>query len=168
MNEHWKKILTKLQLSCKLPFIIADKINHDKLLKANKPSVCSGLSCCERKANRPLCFMEFKVLAGEALGRVIIELYSDFVPRTVQNFVDICSGTELTYKNCLVHRIIRGKCMVTGDITCGNGRGGYSIYGSSFTEEPHVLKHSKPGKTLICPYSFINNRFYRGFINGAR
>lgn len=36
--------------------------------------------------------------------------------------------------------------MVTGDITCGTGRGGCSIYGERFPEETHILKHTKAGE----------------------
>ena len=34
--------------------------------------------------------------------------------------------------------------MVAGDITLGNGKGGVSIYGSTFESENFDLKHEKP------------------------
>lgn len=85
---------------------------------------------------------------GPVLGRVEIELYHDHVPVTVQNFLSICCGdnkSKLSYKNCLIHRIVPGKFLETGDVTKGNGRGGKSIYGDTFPEEGHQLKHTKAG-----------------------
>lgn len=80
------------------------------------------------------------------LGRIIIELYHDFTPVTVQNFMSICKGEEgITYEKCQIHNIIRGQCIETGDVTLGNGKGGKSIYGDSFHEENHILKHTKMG-----------------------
>lgn len=78
------------------------------------------------------------------------------MPVTVQNFLEICKETTgLTYKNCVVHRIVQGKYMESGDITHGTGRGGTSIYGKSFQEENHVLKHSKAGNS----YSHLMMKF---------
>lgn len=106
------------------------------------------------------CFLEFKVKNGERIGRIILELYYDYAPVTVQNFLSLCKGEEgLTYKGCPIHRIIRGQFLEAGDITQGNGRGGFSIYGKTFQEERLVLKHSKAGrknysKPCIAEYLF--------------
>lgn len=90
--------------------------------------------------------MDFRVKEGVYLGRIIIELYHDFVPVTVQNFLSICCNADgLTYKNCEVHRVAPGLFLETGDITKGNGKGGTSIYGDTFAEENHKLKHSRTG-----------------------
>lgn len=42
--------------------------------------------------------------------------------------------------------------MEMGDITQCNGRGGFSVYGKSFAEENHKLKHTKAGKNMITGY----------------
>lgn len=91
------------------------------------------------------CFLDFSTKNGKFLGRIIIELYFDHVPVSVQNFLELCKGDELSYRNNLVHRIILGEYMEMGDITHGTGRGGYSIYGKTFAEENHKLKHTKAG-----------------------
>lgn len=83
------------------------------------------------------------------LGRIIIELYPDLAPVTVQNFVSICKGEHgLTYEKCQIHNIVRGQCIETGDITLGNGKGGMSIYGESFYEESPILEHTKMGRVV--------------------
>lgn len=90
--------------------------------------------------------MDFRVKGGVYLGRIIIELYQDYVPVTVQNFLSICCKEDkLTYKNCPVHRVAPHEYLATGDITKGNGKGGTSIFGDTFAEENHRLKHTKPG-----------------------
>lgn len=91
--------------------------------------------------------MDFKVTNGEFLGRIIIELYDDYVPVTVQNFLTLCRGEEgLCYKNCPIHKIVPGKYVELGDITKGCGKGGASIFGENFAEENFALEHTKPGK----------------------
>lgn len=90
--------------------------------------------------------MVFKLKDGPVLGRIVIELYNDYTPVTVQNFLAICNGEQnLSYKNCEIHNIVRGQYIETGDITKGNGKGGVSIYGKTFDEENFTLKHKKAG-----------------------
>ncbi|XP_057664053.1 peptidyl-prolyl cis-trans isomerase F, mitochondrial-like [Diorhabda carinulata] len=145
MDKRWENIMEKMSHSCKFPLIITKAVNHDAILKS-EPSISSGLNLPQKDTpNRPKCFLEFKVRDGEYLGKVIIQLYFDYVPVTVQNFMELCRGEKLSYKNCLVHRIVRGQFLETGDITLGTGRGGTSIYGKTFREENHVLKHTKAG-----------------------
>lgn len=91
-------------------------------------------------------FMEFQIKDNLKLGKIIIELYNDYVPLTVQNFLSLCRGENgLSYKNCLIHNIVRGKYIETGDITKGNGKGGVSIYGEDFDQENFDLKHTRAG-----------------------
>lgn len=91
--------------------------------------------------------MEFSVPKFNIyLGKIIIELYHDFTPVTVQNFFSICKGEGgITYEKCQIHNIVRGQCIETGDIVLGNGKGGTSIYGDAFDEENYILKHTKMG-----------------------
>lgn len=104
------------------------------------------------------CFLEFQEKNGKPVGRIIIELYYDHVPVTVQNFLEICVGKDLTYEKCLVHRIVKGQFLETGDITKGTGRGGFSIYGETFHEENHMLKHTRSGNTRVRYFLNCNYR----------
>ncbi|KAL3277263.1 hypothetical protein HHI36_012614 [Cryptolaemus montrouzieri] len=138
----WRRRKKILQDTARYPIVLFKKRNIDREV-SKQPSISLGLS------KQPLhveCFMDFKVEKGEYLGRIIMELYQDFAPITVQNFVEICKGSnKLSYKNCPVHYIVKNQYLETGDITKGTGSGGFSIFGKSFDEENHKLKHSKPG-----------------------
>merc|ERR1712151_68716 len=84
-----------------------------------------------------------------------MELFSQVVPKTAENFRALStgekgtgkSGKALHYKNSAFHRIIPGFMCQGGDITRGNGMGGESIYGSTFADEFEngMVKHTGPG-----------------------
>ena len=73
-------------------------------------------------------------------GDMLIELFADKAPKTVNNFVFL--AREGYYDGTIFHRVISGFMAQGGDPT-GTGRGGP---GYRFADEFHIsLKHSKPG-----------------------
>lgn len=73
-------------------------------------------------------------------GDIVIELYADKVPNTVNNFVFL--ARQGFYDNTIFHRVISDFMAQGGDPT-GTGRGGP---GYRFADEFHPsLKHDKPG-----------------------
>ncbi|KAL9296326.1 hypothetical protein ACSQ67_022222 [Phaseolus vulgaris] len=67
----------------------------------------------------------------QRLGRIVIGLYGQDVPKTVENFIALCTVSGF---------VIQG-----GDIVHHDGKGSESIYGGTFPDENFKIKHSHAG-----------------------
>ena len=98
------------------------------------------------------CFFEVAI-DGKSIGKIVMELYYDDVPKTAENFRALCtgekgngkSGKPLHFKGSGFHRVIPGFMAQGGDFTAGNGTGGESIYGEKFPDENFKRKHEGRG-----------------------
>uniref|UniRef100_A0A2D4PCK3 Peptidyl-prolyl cis-trans isomerase n=2 Tax=Micrurus surinamensis TaxID=129470 RepID=A0A2D4PCK3_MICSU len=97
------------------------------------------------KESNPVVYLDISA-DDEPLGHVRIELFSNVVPRTAENFRALCTGEKgFGFQNSRFHRIIPDFVCQGGDITKHDGTGGQSIYGNSFEDENFEIKHTGPG-----------------------
>ncbi|EIM84870.1 uncharacterized protein STEHIDRAFT_122815 [Stereum hirsutum FP-91666 SS1] len=100
---------------------------------------------------RPIVFMDINI--GETpAGRIKMELFSETVPKTAENFRQLCTGEYRVnsrpqgYKNATFHRYVVPNFMCQGgDFIKGDGTGTFSIYGDKFPDENFQEKHTGPG-----------------------
>ncbi|KAI0263630.1 cyclophilin-like domain-containing protein [Gloeopeniophorella convolvens] len=99
---------------------------------------------------RPIVFMDVNI--GETpAGRLKMELFSDIVPKTAENFRQLCTGEYRVnsrpqgYKGATFHRVVPNFMCQGGDFLKGDGTGSFSIYGDKFPDENFQEKHTGPG-----------------------
>jgi len=88
-------------------------------------------------------------------GRIVMELFNEVTPRTVENFKRLAigqingNGEPYGFKGTKFHRVIPGFMLQGGDFQNEDGTGGYSIYNQRttglFPDENFCLKHGSPG-----------------------
>lgn len=116
------------------------------------PFLQSFASFSSSASKNPHVFFDVSI-GGKSAGRLVFELRKDVVPKTAENFRQLCtgeagkgqSGKPLHYKGSTFHRIIPNFMCQGGDFTHGTGVGGESIYGRKFPDENFTLKHQGLG-----------------------
>ncbi|EFJ19633.1 hypothetical protein SELMODRAFT_233315 [Selaginella moellendorffii] len=92
--------------------------------------------------DNPKCYLDISA-AGESLGRLVIELRKDVVPRTAENFRGLCTGEYgACYRGSSIHRIVPGYVAQARDLDLYCGK---SIYGKRFEDENFKLLHTSKG-----------------------
>lgn len=105
------------------------------------------MSFPEPRPGNDVVFMDIRI-GAEMVGRLVIELRTDTVPKTAKNFRSLClgdhtsvvTGSRLHYKNTAFHMVKRMFMAQGGDVVRNNGTSGESIYGPTFEDENFTLK----------------------------
>ncbi|KAL4709349.1 hypothetical protein ACJJTC_007081 [Scirpophaga incertulas] len=142
LDEHWKDTKHKLILGASLPFILfkTEKIDRDiKDPAFEKPP----------HVYRPKVSLEIWVPGGSKIGKVIIELFTDLVPKTCHLFTSLLKGDSRghAYMGTKFFRIVPNLYCRGGDVSKNNGFGTYvpERQTDPMGAESHILKHSVPG-----------------------
>lgn len=110
----------------------------------------------EKEKVRSRCYFDVAIGNMPVCGRIQFELFNDLVPKTAENFRQLCTGEAgigkntqkpLYYKDIIFHRVVKSFMIQSGDFCKSNGtpfNGGESIYGGTFDDENLTMKHDKP------------------------
>ena len=78
-------------------------------------------------------------------ARIVIGLFGDVLPRTVDNFVSLCE--QNAYAGTTFYRVLSDYCVQGGAIGDGSGKSGKSSFadGKSFEPDNYNIRHTKAG-----------------------
>eukprot|EP00913_Durusdinium_trenchii_P021965 g20638.t1 len=108
------------------------------------------------------CYFDISI-GNRYAGRIVFGLYSDVVPLTCENFLQLCKGYRIKdrvigYQNTIFHLIKPGSAIAGGDVLDGAGKTrGLSIYGEQFPDENFEFEFVRDGDLAMCNWGKNTN-----------
>ncbi len=111
---------------------------------------------------RPKAFFDLTI-GNDKLGRVVFELASDIVPKTVENFQLLCTGKGKSgkcYKGTKFHFVNKGLFTMGGDVEALDGSSSHSAHSARYIkDENYIIPHSRQGLIRLVVFVVHQNRF---------
>ncbi|CRH02581.1 peptidyl-prolyl cis-trans isomerase, putative [Plasmodium relictum] len=103
------------------------------------------------KAIKDYVFFDIAI-ENKYVGRILIGLYSDQVPLSAENFIQLAEGYKVKdkyigYRNTFIHKVYPGICLVGGNVL--NDKEGLSIYGKKFPDENFDMEFVQDGDVAL-------------------
>ncbi|CAO1337822.1 unnamed protein product [Diamesa hyperborea] len=110
----------------------------------------------------PKVVLEFQ-MEDQPLGKVVILLVLKNAPLVCGRFLKLCSSPQISYENCMVHKIISGIYMEAGDVGKENSECFDSC--TKFEPDSSIMTHNHKGSVSMIMDSnrTVNSRFNISF-----
>ena len=141
--------------------IESDRRGYTDSVVGERPFEKVDVHAAKSHPSHPVVFLDVSINEKHA-GRLYIELFSTNVPKTAENFRQLCTGEHLHrglplgYKDVPFHRIVKNFAVIGGDVLKKDGSGSTSIYGTFFDDENFELTHDRVG--IVSMMSAIPDR----------
>lgn len=108
---------------------------------ASGPAVAAYIDPDQPKVTKR-CYLDVQIGDKES-DRLVIGLFGEALPRTVENFERLCSNNS--YAGTTFYRVLADYNIQGGAIGDPSGKTGQSAFGAPFEPDNYDIKHSKAG-----------------------
>jgi peptidyl-prolyl cis-trans isomerase-like 6 len=114
-----------------------DKFNYEESDETDYEEVAKeALETYKKDNKRQFFFLKFSKGEKE-IGQIDVELFCNIVPKTCENFKNLCTSEERNYKNSIIHRVVPNGWIQGGNIEAGKEE--------FFADENFAVKHDVRG-----------------------
>ncbi|CAA9990944.1 peptidyl-prolyl cis-trans isomerase, putative [Plasmodium knowlesi strain H] len=143
--QWWDNLNTSWKFAIGFSVLFPPLWNYNERRKAREKQVYYN------KSIKDYVFFDIAI-ENKYVGRVLIGLYSDQVPLSVENFIQLAEGYKVKdkyigYRNTFIHKIYPGIGLVGGNVL--NDKEGLSIYGKKFPDENFDMEFVQDGDVAL-------------------